>query len=196
MMRLINGLLILSCLLLATCNLPDNPGQTKHASNSNTQPKRSAGSEAIGSPPIPWLDAKPAVGRAKDKFSPKNINAASPPMVKDVLVETNDALTKLGKASDVDVVCGGCGEDAQQKTRDALTFLTGVTDRLKDKDNQKLTDLDSALASQIQEDLGKAFQALKDANDSYGAHLKSGSNDNNNPSSDKPNDGGDSSLTD
>src|SRR5229473_153252 len=189
-MRLINGLLIFSCLLLASCNFPDNAGQTKRTSNSNSQPKRNTSSEAVITPPIPWTDARAAASREKDKFSSKNINAASPAMVKDVLLETNNALSKLGKESDIDV-CARCGEDAQQKTHEAYSLLTGVTNKLKDK-SQKLSDLDSAVALQVQDDLGKALQALKDANDSYVTYSKQSqaANDGSNNSQDGQNDGG------
>lgn len=198
MIRLVNGLLIVSCLFLGSCNFPDNSGQTKRSSPSNNQPKRNAGSQATNTPPpIDWLGANESVEKAKAKFAK---DAVPQPTVKQVLDEINKAVNKLPKEEEVDVRCGICGEDAQSKTKNALTLLTGIAKELKGKDDRKLDELDQSVTAKIKGELDEATRDLTAANSSYSQALvaagANNSNNNNNGDNNTAGGAGDSSWTD
>ena len=180
-MRLINGLLIFSCLLLASCNSPDNAGQTKRTtSNANAQPKRNTSSQTSSpAPPIEWLVAKKSIASARAKFEAKNKDTAT---VRQVVDDANQALGKLPKDdAEIDLTCGSCGADALSKTKHARTSLAEVTKTLNEQSAKKLGELSSSVTSRIISDLENASSDLQEASDAYSpARPNSGDNSNSN----------------
>lgn len=180
-MRLINGLLIFSCLLLASCNFPDNAGQAKRTtSNANAQPKRNISSQtSTPTPPIEWLVAKKSTASARAKFDAKNKDTAT---VRQVVDDANQALGKLPKdEAEIDVTCGSCGADALSKTKHARTSLAEATKTLNEQDAKKLSELSSSVTNRIISNLETASSDLQEASDAYSlARLNSGDNSNSN----------------
>jgi hypothetical protein len=183
MIRLIYGFVILSCLLLTSCNFPEKAGQTKRSTSPpNNQVKKPVGSQTNNAvnnaqPPIDWPRVSEIVDNTRGKFTAVKDGAAQP-TVKQVLDEINKATSRLPKEEDVDARCGTCGEDVKANTKRALTLLAEIAGELKGKEEKNLSDLDPSLVSKIRRQLEDTTTVLTEANTSYSRSVPlPGSND-------------------